>query len=93
MPEIDFEISVLSPLRQVADPAEIEVGRDGIYLINPHGRGVLLPQVATEQGWDRQTFLEATCRKAGLGRGCWRDPATRYWPSPPSLRRKDLAPA
>ncbi|MBI4797538.1 MAG: AmmeMemoRadiSam system protein A [Desulfarculus sp.] len=75
--EIDLEISVLSPLRPIQDVNEIEVGRHGIYIIAPRGRGVLLPQVATEQGWDRDTFLEHTCLKAGLNPGCWRDPQTQ----------------
>lgn len=76
VPEIDIEISVLSPLEEIDDPGKIEVGRHGIYIINPRGRGVLLPQVATEHGWDRQTFLDQTCLKAGLRPGCWQDPAT-----------------
>jgi uncharacterized protein len=75
--EIDLEISVLSPLRPIKDIDEIEVGRHGIYIIHPRGRGVLLPQVATEQGWDRDTFLEHTCLKAGLQPGCWRDPQSQ----------------
>ena len=74
---LDLEISVLSPLRPIEDPSQIQVGVHGIYIISPRGRGVLLPQVATEQGWDRQTFLEHTCLKAGLGAGCWQDPETQ----------------
>ncbi|CAO0822323.1 Protein MK0488 [Desulfarculales bacterium] len=77
MPEIDLEISVLSPLKPIKDISEIEVGRHGIYIINPRGRGVLLPQVATEQGWDRDTFLEHICLKAGLQPGCWQDLQTQ----------------
>lgn len=72
--ELDLEISVLSPLKPISDVSEIEVGRHGIYIISPRGRGVLLPQVATEQGWDRDTFLDHTCLKAGLAPGCWRQP-------------------
>lgn len=72
--EIDIEVSVLSPLERIDDPELIEVGRHGIYLISPRGRGVLLPQVAVEQGWDRWTFLDHTCLKAGLNPGCWREP-------------------
>ena len=75
--DIDLEISVLSPLREVEDVAEIEVGKHGIYIINPRGRGVLLPQVATEYGWDRETFLDHTCLKAGLSPDCWKDPASQ----------------
>jgi len=74
--EVDLEISVLSPLRRIEDVSEIQVGKHGIYIISPRGRGVLLPQVATEYGWDRDTFLDQTCVKAGLAPGCWRDPST-----------------
>lgn len=72
--DLDLEISVLTPLRPVQSVEEIQVGRHGIYIVSPRGRGVLLPQVATEYGWDRDTFLDHTCLKAGLQPGCWRDP-------------------
>ena len=68
-----LEISVLSPLRKITDPEEIRVGTHGIYLEKGHRRGVLLPQVATEYGWDRETFLQQTCRKAGLPDHAWQD--------------------
>jgi hypothetical protein len=73
---IAIEISALTPLRRISDPAEIEVGRDGIYIEKGHYHGLLLPQVATEYGWDRYEFLENTCLKAGLPRGSWREGAT-----------------
>ena len=75
--EIDLEISALTPLEPIEDPDLIEVGTHGIYLINGPYRGVLLPQVATEYGWDRYTFLDQTCIKAGMEPGCWRNPATQ----------------
>ncbi|MCF8032171.1 MAG: AmmeMemoRadiSam system protein A [Desulfarculaceae bacterium] len=75
--QVDLEISVLSPLKPIEDVSEIQVGTHGIYIISPRGRGVLLPQVATEYGWDRETFLDQTCVKAGLAPGCWRDPNTQ----------------
>lgn len=75
--DLEIEISVLSPLRPVADVAEIEVGRHGVQVSRGHRRGVLLPQVATKYGWDRVRFLEETCNKAGLPRDAWRDPETR----------------
>ena len=75
--ELDLEISVLSPLREIQDVSEIQVGEHGIYIVSPRGRGVLLPQVATEYGWDRDTFLDQTCLKAGLRPGCWRDEQTK----------------
>jgi AmmeMemoRadiSam system protein B/AmmeMemoRadiSam system protein A len=74
--DIAIEISVLTPLRTVSDPAEIEVGRDGIYIEKGFYRGLLLPQVATQYGWDREEFLDHTCLKAGLPAGCWREGAT-----------------
>lgn len=67
-----LEISVLSPLRKIEDTAEIEVGRHGIYLEKGFYRGVLLPQVAIEHRWDRETFLKQTCLKAGLPTDSWK---------------------
>ena len=67
-----IEISVLSPLRKTEDPNEIVVGLHGIYLEKDFQRGVLLPQVAVEHGWDRETFLQHTCAKAGLPKDAWR---------------------
>ena len=66
-----LEISVLSPLHKIESTDEIEVGTHGIYLEKGYYRGVLLPQVATEYGWDRQTFLKQTCVKAGLPTDAW----------------------
>lgn len=77
--EVDLEISVLSPLERTQDPEAIEVGRHGIYIIQGPFRGVLLPQVAVEWGWDRDTFLDQTCVKAGLRPGCWRDSRTEIY--------------
>jgi AmmeMemoRadiSam system protein A len=74
--EIDFEISVLSPLRRVTDIGEIEVGKHGLLISKRGYRGLLLPQVATAYGWDRETFLRETCRKAGLTADEWKDGAT-----------------
>jgi AmmeMemoRadiSam system protein B/AmmeMemoRadiSam system protein A len=63
---LDIEISVLTPLQKVNSLDEIEVGRDGLMISRGPYRGLLLPQVATEYNWDRTTFLQQTCRKAGL---------------------------
>lgn len=76
LPEIDLEISVLTPLAPIEDVNEIEVGRHGIYIRKGGASGVLLPQVATENDWDRDTFLMKTCLKAGLGTDAWKDPDT-----------------
>jgi hypothetical protein len=73
---IAIEISVLTPLRKITDPMEIQVGRDGIYIEKGYYHGLLLPQVATEYGWDRYEFLDNTCLKAGLPKGSWREGAT-----------------
>ena len=76
--DLDIEVSVLTPPVRVGDVAEIEVGRDGL-IIEQHGRkGLLLPQVASEQHWDRETFLSRTCTKAGLPADAWRHGATIY---------------
>jgi hypothetical protein len=76
MKDIAIEISVLTPLRTISDPTEIKVGRDGIVIEQGFYRGLLLPQVATEYGWTREEFLDHTCLKAGLAKGCWRQGAT-----------------
>lgn len=74
---IHIEISVMSPIEPVRSVDEVVVGRDG--LIVRHGRlaGLLLPQVPTEYGWDRDTFLRQTCLKAGLPPEAWRSAACR----------------
>lgn len=74
-PHLEIELSILSAPQPI--PAEeIEVGRHGL-LIAWHGRrGLLLPQVPVERGWDRTTFLEQTCRKAGLHMDAWQQSAT-----------------
>ena len=77
LPSIHIEISVMSPIEAVTDPATIEVGRDGLIVSRGGRAGLLLPQVATEYGWDRETFLEHTCTKAGLPRDSWRRPDCR----------------
>jgi AmmeMemoRadiSam system protein A len=68
-----LEISVLSPLEPIR-PEDVEVGVHGLLLRHRGRSGLLLPQVAVAQDWDRETFLDHTCRKAGLPPGSWRDP-------------------
>ena len=75
--DLDVEISVLSPMCRIKNIEEIQVGRDGLYIERGPYRGLLLPQVATEYGWDRLTFLKQTCVKAGLPQDAWEDPAAR----------------
>jgi AmmeMemoRadiSam system protein A len=76
MGEIAIEVSLLSPMEPVEDPDRIEVGKHGLLIRQGYYQGLLLPQVAPEQGWDREQFLEGVCRKAGLPRDAWRDPQT-----------------
>ncbi|MCX7787485.1 MAG: AmmeMemoRadiSam system protein A [Spirochaetes bacterium] len=73
-----FEISILSPFH-LARPEDVVPGIHGIYLKNGFFSGLLLPQVATEQGWNRIQFLDHGCRKAGLSEGCWQDPNTELY--------------
>jgi AmmeMemoRadiSam system protein A len=70
--DFSLEISVLSPLSKIENFEEIEVGKHGIYLEKGYYRGVLLPQVAVEHDWDRETFLSQTCLKAGLPSDSWK---------------------
>lgn len=76
---IDIEISVLTPLVRIRSRDEIVVGTHGLVVERGPHRGLLLPQVATEAGWDTVTFLGYTCEKAGLPRNAWRDPETRIF--------------
>jgi AmmeMemoRadiSam system protein A len=76
LPQLEYEISVLSPLRRVTDVEQIKVGQHGLLMKNGGYEGLLLPQVPVEEKWDRQTFLERTCGKAGMGSGCWKDEDT-----------------
>ena len=66
MNDLNYEISVLSPFIHVMNIKEIEIGKHGLLIKKGHREGLLLPQVATEQGWDLNTFLQHTCLKAGL---------------------------
>ena len=81
---IVIELSVLTPPRKLEykNPEElldlVKVGRDGLIVTRGLWRGLLLPQVPVEWGWDVQGFLENTCNKAGLPRDAWRDPETEF---------------
>jgi AmmeMemoRadiSam system protein A len=74
--EIRIGITVLSPLGQAAEPLALEVGKHGLHVARGAKRGVLLPQVATQYGWDIGTFLEQTCLKAGLRKDAWKEQGT-----------------
>jgi MEMO1 family protein len=73
LPLLDIEISVLSSLQKVDDPEDVEVGKHGVYITARGHRGTLLPQVASDRGWDRVTFLEQLCRKANLPTNAYLD--------------------
>jgi uncharacterized protein len=74
LPEVEISLSILSPLQPIK-AEDVEVGRHGLLVSLGGRRGLLLPQVPVEHGWDRITFLEQTCRKAGLPPNAWREGA------------------
>ena len=74
-PHLQIELSILSPPQPIAAEA-VEVGRHGLLISISSRRGLLLPQVPIEHHWDRITFLEQTCRKAGLPTDAWQKGAT-----------------
>ncbi len=78
LPRLTIEISVLTPARPVAGPADVVPGRDGVVLRKGGRSAVFLPQVATEQGWDRDTLLTQLARKAGLPGDAWRQGAAAF---------------
>jgi AmmeMemoRadiSam system protein A len=73
--DLEIELSILSRPQPIA-PEEVVIGRDGLLIGMSGYRGLLLPQVAVEHSWDRETFLEQTCQKAGLSRDAWRKGAS-----------------
>jgi len=77
--QIDLEISVLTPLIRIKDPSDIEIGKHGLFIRKSYASGLLLPQVAVEQGWDRMQFLEWTCKKAGLSPHSWKESDTEIY--------------
>ena len=76
LPKLNYEISVLSPLRKVTDVNKIEIGKHGLLIKKGRNEGLLLPQVATDYNWDQETFLQQTCHKAGLSPDTWKDEDT-----------------
>ena len=80
LPQLDIEISVLSPLQLTNDPLGLRIGIDGIYIKRGFASGCFLPQVATETGWSKEQFLSYCCaHKAGLPYDAWQDPATEVY--------------
>ena len=77
---VELEVSILGPITRCPDPGLVEVGRHGLIAVRGGRQGLLLPQVPVEWKWDRETFLDQTCRKAGLPPDAWRMPGTEvYW--------------
>ena len=74
--DIVLEISLLSPLKKIDSPAEIEIGEHGLVISDGQKKGLLLPQVAAENNWDKITFLEHTCEKARLPHDAWKSEDT-----------------
>lgn len=72
LPGLQVEISVLSPMTATA-PADVDVARHGVMITHRGRRGLLLPQVAAEMGWDREALLAGVCRKAGLPARAWQE--------------------
>ena len=75
LPGLVYEVSVLSPMQPIR-PQDVQPGVHGLLVKRGRRQGVLLPQVATEAGWDRETFISHTCLKAGLPEDAWREPGT-----------------
>ena len=78
-PDVAIEISALTPFQAVQDLGEIEVGKHGLFIQKGPFSGLLLPQVATEYGWDREEFLRQTCLKAGLPPDAYKDPDAKIY--------------
>ena len=70
--DVHIELSILGPLERIGRPGDIEVGRHGLLVERGWSRGLLLPQVAVEWGWDAEAFLSQTCHKAGLPPDAWK---------------------
>lgn len=73
-----YEISVLSPMQRTR-AEDVKPGTHGLLIRQVRRSGVLLPQVAAEHRWDRETFLQQTCRKAGLPMDAWQQPETEIF--------------
>ena len=76
---LDVEISVLTPLEEIRRAEEVCIGLHGLMIKKGSASGLLLPQVASEQGWECDRFVEETCRKAGLGVGAWKEPEAKLF--------------
>jgi len=78
LPRLRYEVSILSDLQRADSPDELQVGTHGVLVESGSRRGLLLPQVAVAHRWDRETFLDQVCIKAGLPAGAWRSGAALW---------------
>ena len=78
LPQVEIEISVLTPLRKISNPSRVKVGKHGLLISRGDQSGLLLPQVPVENNWSRDTFLKQTCLKAGLPQDAWKRGADLY---------------
>jgi AmmeMemoRadiSam system protein B/AmmeMemoRadiSam system protein A len=78
LPELSYEISVLSPLKPVAGPDDFQLGKHGLLIERGFSGAVFLPQVATETGWSKEEFLKHLCQKAGLPPDDWKKPGMKF---------------
>lgn len=75
---VRIEISILSPFQKVQDLEGVIIGKHGLLIQGGYRRGLLLPKVAPRLGWDRKSFLNGVCDKAGLPHGSWPEEAELY---------------
>jgi AmmeMemoRadiSam system protein A len=76
IPSLDIHVSLLSEIKKLGGPKDIQIGRTGLIISRGEKQAVLLPEVAEERGWTQEQFLEATCEKAQLSHKAWQDPNT-----------------
>jgi AmmeMemoRadiSam system protein A len=88
LPALAIEVSILSRLDPIR-PEDVVVGKHGLLLRHKARSGLLLPQVPTEHGWDREAFLDHTCLKAGLRPGAWREPGAKLLGFTASIVKED----
>ena len=77
--EVEYEVSIMSRMRRITDPMDVEPGKDGLYIRLGSKAGLLLPQVAAERNWSKKTFLENICQKAGLPINSYKDPQAEIY--------------
>jgi AmmeMemoRadiSam system protein A len=92
LPGLEIEINVLSPLQRIESIDEVRVGPHGLLIVKNGHRGLLLPEVASERGWDRREFVEAVCWKAGLPKDAWRTGAVLHTFTTVLFREGDFTP-